>query len=825
MMTGLWNDARLALRGLLRSPGFSLTTAGTVALGIGAVTAIFTVLHGVLLKPLPFDEPDELVRVRNSAPGWGYEDYSVSLSQYVTYQVENRTFKGLGAFGRGRASITGAGAAERVSTLEASWELFPTLGVSPALGRLFTEADDQPDAPETALISDGFWRSRFAADPNVVGSTLRIDGIPHTVIGVLPPDFDMPGSVPSVVRAIRLPREGRFRGYSYDVIGRLAPGVTVAQAVADLDRMIPIAAERYGGPTAGELEAVGFAANVRPLKEDYVGDMAGTLWILMGSVLIVLFIAWANATNLALVRVENRLREVAVRSALGARGGQLLRHFLLESLVLGALGGLLGIALAVAGVRTLLALGPDTIPRLSEIAVDAPVLAVAAGLALATGLVLALLPILRVRSRKLLPSMDEGGRGGVGSARQHRSRNALVVAQVSLALVLLVASGLMLRSFGALLDVDPGFADAEQVVTFRVTTSESEIPDAAGAARTYEELAARFAEIGGVESVGVASSLTMEGLAYSEGVQLEDEPRRPDEEPIHVRSKRVGGGYFETMRIPVVAGRPIEWTDVRAGAPVVVVTQSFAEQHWGDAESALGRRIAGGLVESSAFPSLTRGPEWQQVVGVVGNVHDDGVDRAATDVAYWPMPSSGLFVSREMSFAVRTSRSSPTVLFPDIRAAVAEVNPNLPISAEGTLDGLLAASMARTTFALLTLLIAGGVALMLGLVGLYGVVSYVVSRRTREIGVRIALGADRGDVSGMVAKEGAMLAGVGITVGLAGALGLTRLMGSLLFGVEPTDPMTFAAVAALLMSVSIVASYLPARRAARTDPVEALRSG
>jgi predicted permease len=692
------------------------------------------------------------------------------------------------------------------------------------MGRLHVEADGRPDAPTTVLISHGFWQGRFDADPDAIGRPLRIEGVPHTVIGVLPPDFDMPGFVPAIVRPIRLPREGRFRGYSYHLIGRLDPNITLAEGAADLDRIIPLAAERYGGPTPAELEALGFAANVRPLKEAYVGDVARTLWILMGSVLVVLLIAWANAANLALVRMEARQREVAVRSALGAGGAQLLRYFLLESLLLAGLGGLFGVALAAIGVQSLLAFGPGSVPRLAEVAVDGPVITLAVGLAAASGIVLGLVPMLRVRSSKVIASMREGVREASGSALQSRVRSALVVAQVSMALVLLVSSGLMLRSFGALLNVDPGVADPEQVVTFRVTVPENEIQRTAAVARTYEELAVRFAEIGGVESVGVASSLTMEGLAYDDAIQLEGEPRRSDEEPIQVRAKSVGGGYFETMGIPLVAGRAIDWTDVRDGAAIVVVTRGFAEQHWGDAESALGRRIARGVIESTGFPSVAPGPQWHEVVGVVQDVRDDGLDRPTTNVAYWPLPSSGIFVPREMSFAVRTNRSSPTALHSEIRAAVAEMNPNLPISAEGTLDGLLAGSMARTTFTLFTLLVAGGVALLLGVVGLYGVVSYAVSRRTREIGVRIALGADSGKVSTMVVAQGAKLAALGIAIGLVAAAALTRLMASLLYGVEPTDPATFAMVGALLMSVAVAASYVPARRAARMDPLEALRS-
>jgi predicted permease len=406
-------------------------------------------------------------------------------------------------------------------------------------------------------------------------------------------------------------------------------------------------------------------------------------------------------------------------------------------------------------------------------------------------------------------------------------RERLGVAQVSMALVLLVASGLMLRSFNALLDVEPGFGNPEEVVTFRLHVPESEVASAAEVAGVYETLAARLAQINGVESVGPASSLTMEGLAYDEEVSLEDEPRGADEELVQPRLKWIGAGYFEAMRIPLVAGRAIEWSDIRRGAPAVVVSRRFAEAHWGDAEAALGRRVARGALDRRAGGALAGtlgGSTWHEIVGVVGDVHDDGLQRPAPEVIFWPVPVSGYVVQREMSFAVRTSRPSPSSVFPEIQAAIAEVNPNLPVFNGGTLDQILASSMARTSFTLLTLLVAGAVALALGLVGIYGVISYVVSQRTQEIGVRIALGASRGAVSGMVVKQGTVLAGLGVAIGLVAATGLTRLMASLLYGVEANDPLTFAATAGLLLAVAVTASYLPARRAARTDPLEALRS-
>jgi predicted permease len=827
MMTGLWSDLRFAVRGLLRAPAFTATTVTTVALGIGAVTAIFTVLNGVLLEPLPFEDPDQLVVVRHRAPGWGYEDWSVALSQFVTYEAENRVFDGLGAYVPFRASVTGGGEAERVPSVQTSWELLHVLGVRPSMGRLFIESDDQPGAPEVVLLSEGYWQRRFGGDPDALGATLQVDGRPHTIVGVLPPDFDMPGEVPSVLTPIRLPREARFRGYSYTLIGRLSPRVSIADATGDVDRMIPVATERYGGTSPSELEAAGFAANVRPLKQEYVGDIASTLWILLGSVLIVLAIAVANASNLTLVRAESRRREVALRAAIGARGTQLTRRFLFEGGTLGALGGLFGIGIAIAGVRLLLSVAPDSLPRIGEIAVDAQVVGVALALALATGLVLTIIPMLRTRSAGMMTSLNEGGRGSLTGLRQHRAQSALVVVQVSMALVLLVVSGLMLRSFVALQNVEPGFGDPGNVVTFRLNVPENEVPGAAAVAGVYESLTTRLEQINGIESVGAASSLTMEGLAYDEAVSFEDQPRSADEEPVQPRSKWVGAGYFEAMDIPILAGRTIQWSEIREGTPLVVVSRRFAEAHWGDPEAALGRLIARGALElrvAGALAGRLGGPTWHEIVGVVGDLHDDGLDRPAPEVVFWPVPVAGFIVPREMSFAVRTSRPSPLSVFPEIRAAIADMNPNLPVFGGGTLEQILERSMARTSFTLLTLLVAGAVALALGLIGIYGVISYVVSQRTREIGVRIALGATGSAVAGMVVKQGAILAGIGIAIGLVAATGLTRLMTSLLYGVEATDPLTFTTTAGLLMVVAVTASYLPALRAARTDPLEALRS-
>jgi predicted permease len=820
----LVEDLRHAVRIVTKSPGFSVAIIVTLALGIGVTTAIFSVVYGVLLKPLPFDDPDDLVAVTHRAPGWVRGDFPVALSQFATYQAEKRVFDDIGLWSVPVATtLVDDGGAERVLQMSVSWELLALLGVEPVLGRRFIEADDIPGEAATIMLTHGYWHSRFGGDRGVLGTTLRLDARIRTVIGVLPPTFDMPGQDPNVVIPTQMNRGGRFRGYSYFAIGRLSPGVSVADASTDINRMIPMATERFGGTPVNELEAAGFQAHVRPLQQEYVGDIGGTLWILMGSVLIILMIAWANAANLVLVRTEARQREVALRSAIGANRGQLFRHFLLENLTLAVLGGFVGIGLAAAGVRVFLLIAPENIPRLNGIAVDVPVVGAAFVIAVVTGLLLTSFPALRARSLDVMAALKEGGRGG--SSVRHRTRRVLVVAQVAMALMLLVGSGLMLRSYQALHDVDPGVREPDGVVTFRVNIPEAEVRESASVAQTLEEVAERLAGIPGVESVGAASSLPMEGFHDDDAVQIEGKPLNPVEEIPQQRFQWVTGGHMETIRIPLLAGRVINWSDVRAGATVVVVTRRFAVAHWGDPKSAIGRRIAQGALESRALKGGSGGAiRWHEIVGVVQDVHDDGLDQPAPEVIFWPVPNSGYRVHRDISFAVRTGRSSPLSVIPEIRRVIAGVSPNFPVSNAGTLSQILARSMARTSFTLLTLLVAGCVALMLGLVGIYGVMSYIVSERRRELGVRIALGARPRDVGLMVVRQAAILAVSGVAIGSAAAVGATRFMTSLLYGVKATDPLTFAGVASLLMFATMAASYLPARRAASTDPLVTLRS-
>ena len=817
-MTGLWNDVRFALRGLFRAPGFTAITIGTLALGIGATTTIFTVVNGVLLKPLPFDDPDELVGVWNRS--LGHDGVALIPLQYFTYRDENRVFEDIGSWNTGPVSVTGLAEPEQVLATWVTAGLLPLLRAQPAMGRRFAEEDDSPGAPQTIMLSYAYWQRRLGADPAVLGSSLRVDGTRREIIGVLPPDFVLPGPEAAILYPVQWVPLDPVGGFTAQAIARLLPGVTIEQAIADVERLVPMGLGRSRAEV--EESANPLRANVHPLKQDFVGDNGDVLWVLMGTVGIVLLIACANVANLFLVRSEGRQREVAVRTAMGAGRGQIARQFLLESLVLGLLGGLVGLGLGFGGVRLLKWLGPETLPRLNEIAVDPTVLGFALGISLFSGLLFGLFPVFRVGGLDLVSSLKEGGWGGSVGKQRHRARNTLVVAQMALALVLLAGSGLMIRSFQALRTVDPGFANPEEVLTFRVSIPEAETEDDAEVAVAYEDMWRRLQEIPGVTSVGASSSLIMDDITGGAGpVIVEESPRLAGQRaPFVYRWEWVSEDYFEAMQNPVLAGRSIEWSDIHDRTPVAVVTANFAEYYWGSAAAALGKRIS---TEQSVMV-------WQEVIGVVGNVRDDGLSLAPTYMIFWPMAAANSRdfdprVQRTMAFAVRTSRSDPFSLLPEARAAIWAVNPNLPLANVSTLDKILAQSpvMARTSFTLVMLAIAAAVALALGVVGIYGVISYIMSQRTREIGVRMALGADRRDVSRMVLRQGMILAGIGVVVGLVAAVGLTRVMSSFLFGVEATDPVTFAVVATLLVAVALVASYLPALRASRTDPLEALR--
>lgn len=822
-MRAIASPLRQTLRNLLRRPLFAVTAILTLGLGIGATSAIFTVVDAVLIEPLPFPEPATLVGVWHTAPGLDFEEVNQSPATYLVYRAEARGFEDIGLWDNRQASVTGLDAPEQVTSVVVTDGLLPLLRVKPALGRLFTREDDSADAPLTVILGHGYWQERFGADAAALGRTLTVNGRAREIVGVLPEGFRLLRYDPALYLPLQLdPAEVQLGNFDYQGIARLRAGVTLEQANAEVARLIPLAAERFpGGITLEMLEQARFDANVRPLKEDAVGDIGSVLWVLLGTVGLVLLVACANVANLFLVRAEGRQRELAVRTALGAERYRLAGQLLLESTVLGWLGGGLGLLLALGATRLLVFLGPETLPRLDEISVDGSVVAFTMVISLLAGLFFGLFPVLRYRRLDLVGSLKEGARGSDTSRQRQRVRSALVIAQMALALVLLVGSGLMIRSFQALRQVNPGFARPAEVLTFRVVVPAAEVEDEIAAAAVTEQILERLAALPGVVSASAAVSITMDGWDGSDAVFVEDFPTPEGQLPPIRRMNFVAPGSFATLENPLLAGRDITWDDLHERRPVAVVTENFAREYWGEPARALGRRLG-----TTGSPTER---QWREIVGVVGNVHDDGLGQDPTPLVYWPMVLENfwgekIFTQRAMAYAVRTRGRLPESLVPEARAAVWAVNPNLPLADVKTLDEILGQSLARTAFTLVLLGIAAAVALFLGTVGIYGVISYVVSQRTREIGVRMALGARHTDVSMMVLRSGMALVLGGLAIGLAVAVGASRLLAALLYGVRPNDPLTYGGVSLLLAVVALSTAYLAARRAASVDPIEALRA-
>jgi predicted permease len=795
-----------------------------LGVGIGANTAIFSLVKGILLDALPYSESEQLVGIYSSAPGIGEEVLPQSPAIHFTYEDEARLIESFGLYRGSDVTVRGFDEPVRTPAMFMTAGTLPTLRARPLLGRLFSVEDDTPGTPLTAILSYAYWQSQYGGDPGVLGRTIDINGRAREIIGVLPQDFRFLQYDPALFFPYRFDRgELTVSNFSYLHVARLKEGVTIEAATADLARLLPLAVEKFpGGLTLAFLEEAQAAPLVRPLRETIVGDVGDVLWVLLGTVGIILLIACANVANLFLVRSEHRERELAVRSAIGAKRRQISGQYLVESLLLGLLGGAVGLGLAYGGLRLLVAIAPADLPRLNEVSLDPVVLTFTLGISILSGILFGLFPVLRWGRVDLVGALKEGGRGGGPGRERGRTRNALVVGQITLALVLLIGSGLMIRSFQQIRRADPGFRNPEEILVLGVSvpTSVASTPDQV--AQTHELIAHRLEEIPGVLSVGSASSVTMDGRGGYDPIFVEDFPLPEGQLPPIRRFKWIGPGYFETMGNPIVAGRTLAWTDVRNPNRVIMVTENFAREYWGDPANAIGRRIGTGM-----------GPgNWREIIGVVGDVRDDGITQDPVAVIYWPMlledfwadqRGDAPFVTRTQRYAIRSSRVGTGAFLRETKDAVLSILPNQPLTSVQSLSELLRDSMARTSFTLVMLGIAAAVALLLATVGVYGVISYVVSQRTREIGVRIALGAESARVARMVLKQGLLLAAVGVTLGLVAAYGLTRLMTGLLFGVSAVDPLTYAVVAVCLSAVALLASYVPARRAARVDPMEALR--
>jgi predicted permease len=813
---------RRTFRRLLSAPLFTSIAVLTLALGIGANSAIFGVVRGVLLKPLPFDEADRLVGVWHAAPGLGFPLMNQSPATYLTYRAENRVFEDIGMWDNTTVSVTGVGEPERVTGLLVTDGTLALLRVNPQIGRRFTADDDSPKSPHRVMLAHAYWQRKFGGDPTVLGRHVVVDGRPREIIGVLPAGFRFLDNNPQVLLPFRLnPAEVFIGNFSYQGVARLKPGITIEQANADVARMVPMTVERFQLPpgfTRQMFDEVKLGPNVRPLSADAIGDVGRMLWILLGTVAIVLLIACANVANLFLVRAEGRQQELAIHAALGAGSRRIAWELLSESLTLGLVGGVVGLLLAHAGIQGLVAAAPEGLPRLEEIGTDGPVVMFTLGISVLAGLLFGLIPVLKFSRPQLSTALKEGGRLSSVGRERHRARNALVVAEIALAVVLLVASGLMVRTFQEMRRVQPGFTDPDNVLTLRISVPPQLIADGEQVARTHEQIARKIAQLPGITSVGLSSSITMDGYDSNDPIFVEEFPGPGGRIPPLRRYKFIAENYFETMGNPLIAGRTITWSDAYSGAAVVMVSENFAREFWKDPSAALGKRIRNS--PNSA---------WRTIVGVVGNERDDGVSRPAPSVIYWPILienfwTAELFAARNLGYAIRSDRAGSPTLLKEIQQAVWSVNGSLPVAGVQTLREIQADSMARTSFALVMLAIAATVALMLGVVGIYGVISYVAAQRTREIGIRMALGAARRDVSRLFLCHGLVLAVVGIALGTVAAALLTRLMSALLFGVSALDPITYVAVAIGLGGTASLASYLPARRASRVDPAHALRT-
>jgi putative ABC transport system permease protein len=806
LLDTLFQDVRYGLRTLGKSPGFTAVAVLTLALGIGANTAIFSVIHAVLLSPLPYDKPDRIVLVWESNPAAGFNQFAVAPPNYVDWRRDSSSFEFMASVARGTFNYTGGAEPERLDGARVAAPFFAVFGVQPALGRTFLPEDDVPGKAHAVVLGHGFWMRRFGGDRNILGKALTLDGQPYSVIGVMPEGFQFPTRVELWLPSEFTPQDlgpGARGAHYLRVLARLKPGVSLGQAQAEMTGIANRLQEQY--PKMNK----GWSALVISLNEATVGKIRATLLVLFGAVGFLLLIACANVANLLLARAATRHREMAIRTSLGAGRWRIAKQLLTESVMLSTMGSALGLFLAEWGVRALRTLPPSNLPRAAGIQLDFTVMGFAVLLGFATGVLFGLVPALQNLRNAPAETLKEGGR--TASAGRHGIRSFLVVLETTLALMLLVGSGLLLKSFLRLQQVDPGY-QSKSLLTASVSLPDSKYATDPQKAQFFTQLLARLQTLKGVQAVGAASSNALEGQAYSFAFATKELAAvAPTEQP-SAGFYNVSPDYFHALGIPLLTGRTFTLQDNAGGPRVAIISQSVAKQFF------RGRNPVGQLIFiGNSGPD--KGQIWREVVGVVGDIKDEGLESGGSLALYEPYSQ---MTWSEMTVFLRTD-GDPSEMAGVLRNEVRGLDKDQPVAAIATGDELMARSVAQPQLRTFLLALFAGVALLLAGFGVYGVMSNTVAQRTHEIGVRVALGAQRRAMLRLVVGNGMRLALLGVAFGTAGALMLTRLMKGFLFQVTPTDPWTFAEVAFFLVVVALLASYIPARRAMRVDPVVALR--
>jgi putative ABC transport system permease protein len=817
---------RHTVRRLARTPAFTIATLLTLSLGIGASVLVFSVVEGVLLRPLPFAHPGQLVDLSHEISLTGISRVDQSDATYLHYRHAGRVFSELGAYRATTAALgSEVGAAvgsaaypEHIAAARVTASLFRTLQIQPLRGRAFSDAEDDPSAPAVAIIGQQLWERKYAGAPTTIGRRVEIDGVPHEIVGIMPARFDFPSSHTEIWLPIHItPLRTKSAAFDYHAVGRLRPGVSIAAATAELQRLLPTTPEEFPGRlTSSGIAQTKMRAVVTPLRDVVVGDVGKVLWVIVGAVGFVLLIACANVANLFLVRIDGRQRELAVRRALGASRAALAVELMSEGVALTIIGGVLGVILASLGIATVRSFDASiNVPRLAEIGIDGTVVAIAAGITALAALFISAVPIIRSSTLSHHAALTEVSGATTVGRRRHRMRNSLVIVQVAVALVLLSGAGLMARSFARLRSVQTGI-DASHAFTFRMAVLPTKYPKSEDAARLLVRTLNDISALPGVQAAGMVTKLPLDDQARQDSaLWLEDPATRPGTIPNIHQFAFTSPGYFRAMGIPLLEGRTFDQPDPDRAQREVVVSRALAERYWPGGHG-VGKRVR-----------MMPVGDWFTVIGVAGNVRGTTLEQSPDEMVYLPLVITPGFDTlrwspRDVAVVVRSAGTPDLIAVPS-EDAVRRADPTIPLYAARPMSDVVSHAEVRTRFTLLMLGVASSIAIVLGAVGIYGVIAYVVSMRTKEIAVRLALGARASEVRGMVVRQALGVALAGVIAGVAGAVAMTRALGSLLFGVSPTDTVTLVVCATALLAVAVAASWLPARRAAAVDPALALR--